>query len=526
MNGTVNPSNYATTVTFEYGTTAAYGSTATAVQSPLPIGTAAVDVNSAVISGLTANTLYHFRVVAVNSVGTTNSSDATFTTLKTGTTTVINSVLPEPTTVGASYTVTATVTGSGGTPGGTVSVSDGTDGCTITLAAGTGNCSMISTTVGSPKTITATYSGDTVFQTSSGTATHNVNKATPTITTWPSASAITYGQTLAASSLTGGVANPAGTFAFTTPATAPAVGLGTYTANVTFTPTDAANYNTVAGTVSVTVNKAASVITFGTAPTPTYLGGNFTVTATTTNTDDTAITFTTATTPPCALVGGAVFSSSAAGLCTVQAAGAAETANFLATTPVTQDITIAKAAATISFGAAPTPTFATGGSFTVTATSTNLDNNTVTFSVDSGPCSTAGSGTINYTGAGTCVIRASGVGETANYLAAAAMTQDVDIAMAGTTTSIDSDVPDGSASGAAIAVTVSVTSAGGTPTGTVAVSGSGASCSITLAGGTGSCNLTPTVAGPYPVTFVITADYNSDGNFDASSDTENHDITS
>ena len=42
--------------------------------------------------------------------------------------------------------------------------------------------------------------------------TATVTPANPVVTTWPTASAITYGQTLAASTLSGGSATPAGTF--------------------------------------------------------------------------------------------------------------------------------------------------------------------------------------------------------------------------------------------------------------------------------------------------------------------------
>jgi len=95
-------------------------------------------------------------------------------------------------------------------------------------------------------------------------------KTNPTITTAPTASAITFGQTLASSTLSGGSASTAGTFAFTTPTTAP--GVGTASQNVTFTPTNTASFNTITTTVNVTVNKAtpsitaaptASAITFG-----------------------------------------------------------------------------------------------------------------------------------------------------------------------------------------------------------------------------------------------------------------------
>jgi len=81
-------------------------------------------------------------------------------------------------------------------------------------------------------------------------------KTTPTLTVAPSASAITVGQALSASTLTGGSASVAGDFAWTAPSTEPAVGTPSY--EVTFTPTDTVNYNTFTTTVSVTVNPAGS----------------------------------------------------------------------------------------------------------------------------------------------------------------------------------------------------------------------------------------------------------------------------
>ena len=78
LNGTVNANGTSTTVTFDYGLTTGYGSTATAAQSPVT-GSTNTAV-SAAISGLSCNTLYHFRVNGVNGGGTTNGLDATFTT--------------------------------------------------------------------------------------------------------------------------------------------------------------------------------------------------------------------------------------------------------------------------------------------------------------------------------------------------------------------------------------------------------------------------------------------------------------
>lgn len=79
LNGVVNPNTHSTTYYFEYGLTTAYGST-TATQGP---NSGYVDVPfSANISGLTGNTLYHFRAVAVFGQNYTGS-DATFTTSST-----------------------------------------------------------------------------------------------------------------------------------------------------------------------------------------------------------------------------------------------------------------------------------------------------------------------------------------------------------------------------------------------------------------------------------------------------------
>jgi len=78
LNGIVNPNYLQTTVTFEYGTTTSYGSIASAKQSPV-LGNSNVSV-TADITGLTAATIYHFRVKAVNSLGATFGSDMTFTT--------------------------------------------------------------------------------------------------------------------------------------------------------------------------------------------------------------------------------------------------------------------------------------------------------------------------------------------------------------------------------------------------------------------------------------------------------------
>lgn len=78
--GTVNPEGLATTYHYQYGTSTSYGGNAPSLQGksagfepgavPATIG----------ISGLTPATTYHYRLVATNADGTTESPDQTFTT--------------------------------------------------------------------------------------------------------------------------------------------------------------------------------------------------------------------------------------------------------------------------------------------------------------------------------------------------------------------------------------------------------------------------------------------------------------
>ena len=105
-----------------------------------------------------------------------------------------------------------------------------------------------------------------------------VVKQTPVVSVAPAASALTYGQALSASALTGGSATNGagfavpGAFSFTAPTAVPNTGVTN--AALTFTPTDGATYTAASTTVSVTVNKqtplvaaapSASVINLGQA---------------------------------------------------------------------------------------------------------------------------------------------------------------------------------------------------------------------------------------------------------------------
>jgi hypothetical protein len=80
LNGSVNPEGTAAEYRFAYGTSTAYGSTVPAVPVALGSGTAAIPV-AQTLTGLTANTVYHFRVEALSEGETVVGKDATFETL-------------------------------------------------------------------------------------------------------------------------------------------------------------------------------------------------------------------------------------------------------------------------------------------------------------------------------------------------------------------------------------------------------------------------------------------------------------
>jgi plastocyanin len=99
LNGSLDPHGLSTTVSFQYGTTTSYGST-TSMQTQTGNTYRNIAAN---ISGLMANTTYHFRIVATNSAGTRMGGDRTFTTLST---TGAPVALTNPATLIASFSAT------------------------------------------------------------------------------------------------------------------------------------------------------------------------------------------------------------------------------------------------------------------------------------------------------------------------------------------------------------------------------------------------------------------------------------
>ena len=79
LGGSVNPNGSATTYSFQYGATTAYGSQTAAVSAGS--GTSPVAA-SATLTGLAADTTYHYRLVATSAGGPADGNDATFTTAR------------------------------------------------------------------------------------------------------------------------------------------------------------------------------------------------------------------------------------------------------------------------------------------------------------------------------------------------------------------------------------------------------------------------------------------------------------
>jgi RHS repeat-associated protein len=304
-----------------------------------------------VVASTTTPGTYPITVTGTMSGSSTSAGSGSLTR-----TTTVTIVMPTPTptisvassgspsTYGSPVTFTATVTSgdantvtfyNGGTSLGTATPSSsgtatlttsslprGSDSITASIAAGVG------------------YTGAT-----SSAITQTVIQATPTVSAWPTASAIAYGQTLASSTLSGGTASVGGTFAWTTPSTAP--GAGTPSESVTFTPSSTANYNTVSGTANVTVSAATPTISISSLPSSASYGGSFTATYSYSGNGSPTETVASSTTSVCTVSGNTV-SYVGVGTCSLTASATATT-DYAAVTGSAQSFTVSPATPTITW---------------------------------------------------------------------------------------------------------------------------------------------------------------------------------
>ena len=115
--------------------------------------------------------------------------------------------------------------------------------------------------------VTFTPTDTTNYTTASASVTLMVNQATPTIT-WAAPAAIPYGTALSAVQLDA-VANTAGSFSYS-PSIGQVLPVGSQTLSVTFTPADTVDYATATASVTITVSKPATAISWTTPAPITY----------------------------------------------------------------------------------------------------------------------------------------------------------------------------------------------------------------------------------------------------------------
>jgi hypothetical protein len=209
-----------------------------------------------------------------------------------------------------------------------------------------------------------------------------------------------FGIQLAHGPQSGGVSTPAGSFAFTTPTTAP--GTGSASQSVTFTPTDATDYSTLTSTVSVTVNKASSSTALVSSVNPSAVGQSVNLTATVTGqyggTATGTVTFSNGSTSlgSSSLSGGSASLSIATlpvGTDSITAVYGGDT-NFTGSTSnsVSQVVEVANPAPVIS-SISPAFSNAGGATFTLTVTGTGFIANSTVYWGTSALTTTYGSAT-------------------------------------------------------------------------------------------------------------------------------------
>lgn len=349
------------------------------------------------------------------------------------TTTSITSDTPDPSVVGESVTVlysVAVLPFGGGTPTGTVTVSDGVDSCSASVAAG--QCALTLTTAG-PRTLVATYGGDTSFAGSSSVGEgHTVDlAATTTAITSDAPDASVVGQSVAVQ--------------YTVTVDGPGSG----------TPTGTVTVSDGADSCSATVAAGQCALTL-TTPGPRSLVATY--------------------------GGDPRFAGSAS-------VGEGHTVDpATTTTAITSDAPDASAvgqSVTVQY----TVTVEAPGSGAPTGTVTVSDGvDSCAATVATGQCALA------LTTPGSRTLTASYAGD-AGFSASTGSAPHQVVAGASTTT-LTASTPNPSLTGEPITASFSVSSASGTPTGSVTVAdGHGGSCTGTLVAGAGSCSFAPATAG-------------------------------
>ena len=372
-------------------------------------------------------------------------------------TTAIVAHTPNPATPSQAVSVSVTVTGAGAAPTGTVAITGADNNCTITLAGGSGSCNVKFNTTGH-KVLTALYSGDSIYASSSDIEGHEVvtttNLTTTTITADTPDPSVP-GQTVDVEiEVIGSGTYPTGTVAITgadTNCTATLNFDGHGTCNVVF--------NT-GGPKTLTAVYSGNANYSGSSDTETH-----TVSTGTATTATTIISHV----PDPSKPGQAV-------VVNVKVDGAG----------------------------VPLPS----GTVEITGADTNCS--ILLLADGTGSCSVI----FNTVGHKTITATYSGDFKYASSSGSAGHT----VEKGSTTLTILNDWPDPSSVGQSVEVEFSVIGGGVTPTGLVYITGADVNCQITLSGGMGSCNVKFNTIGPK----TLTATYSGDANYLGSTDTEDH----
>ena len=375
--------------------------------------------------------------------------------LATTSSTNITADAPDPSMPGQAVTVSVTVSGSGTTPTGTVAITGADTNCTITLSGGNGSCNVVFNTLGA-KTIIATYSGNSYYTGSSDAESHTVSNVTASTT-----------------NITSDTPDPS------TPGELVAV-------NVTVSGSG----TTPTGTVAITGADTNCTITLS--------GGNGSCTVVFNASGVKTLTAT--------YGGNSTYAGSSDTETHSVSTGAASSAtNIISDLPDPstpgQAVVVS---VTVSGAGLPVPT----GTVSITGAD---DNCNILLSGGSGSCS------VIYNTVGHMTLTATYSGD-GNY-APSSNTASHTVIKGSTTTTITAETPDPSTPGQAVMVSFNVLGGGVTPTGTVSITGADVNCSITLSGGSGSCNVVFNTIDPAK---TITATYSGDSNYLGSSNTATH----
>jgi hypothetical protein len=278
---------------------------------PTPTGTVAItgaDSNCSMLLGAggTGSCSVTFNTVGAKTLKASYSGDTVYApssgttshmVVKGSTTTFITSDNPDPSTPTQPVLVKVTVFGAGVAPTGTVVISGADVPCTLTLSGGTGSCSVVFNTIG-PKTLTATYSGDSNYLGSASVPDAHIvaNVSTTTITSHIANPSYPGDAVTVSFTVTGAGVTPTGNVTITgadglTPTCTASVAVGhcmvtfgTAGAKIlTATYEGDANYNASSGTASHTVDKGPSTTTITTVlPEPSAPNESVAVTVTVT----------------------------------------------------------------------------------------------------------------------------------------------------------------------------------------------------------------------------------------------------